>query len=70
MPRRYRLRTQQLHARATCVVLHVLDNDLPDAPPILTLLTTAPDRDGLEAIAILEARQKNPQDVPTASARV
>jgi hypothetical protein len=64
--RRLSLRTEPLHPRATCVVLHVLDVDTPGAPPVLTLLTTAPDRDGLEAIAILEGRHQNPQDMPTA----
>lgn len=65
-PRRLSLRAEPLHPRATCVVLHVLDVDAPGAPPVLTLLTTAPDRDGIEALEILEGRSQNPQDLPTA----
>lgn len=61
--RRLSLRYDVLHRLAECAVLHVIDDDAPGAPPVLTLLTTAPDRDGQEALAILEGRHQNHQDM-------
>lgn len=62
----YALRIHALHAGSMCSILDVLDNS---GAAVLTILTTEPERDGAEAISILQgASAQEPaeaRDAPT-----